>query len=91
MGISQTDIAAAVEAFIRGAFHVVPGENGLTRQAHLYESGLVDSAGVVELISFVESTFNVKLEDEDIFADAFTTIDGISSVVHMRVAQKNGS
>ena len=34
---------------------------------------------------------NVKLEDEDIFADAFTTIDGISSVVHMRVAQKNGS
>jgi acyl carrier protein len=36
----------------------------------------------VELIGFVEATFGVKLEDEQIFSDAFTTIDGISGVVH---------
>ena len=40
---------------------------------------------MVELISFIESTFDVEIPDEDLFSDAFTTIDGISTVVERHV------
>lgn len=81
MGISQPDAAAALEAFIRAAFRVTPDDPHFSREAHLFESGYVDSAGVVELIAYIESTFAVTLEEEHIFSDAFTTIAGISALL----------
>jgi acyl carrier protein len=76
------EIANTIEAFIRQRFRVVAGDSGFSRDAHLFEGGFVDSAGVVELLMFVESTWGVALEDEHIFSDRFTTINGIAEIVH---------
>jgi acyl carrier protein len=83
MATSQHDIAESIEKFIRRQFRVVAGSDGapFSRDAHLFESGYVDSAGVVELIVFVESTFDVKLEDEHVFSEQFTTVNGITDIV----------
>jgi acyl carrier protein len=82
MAISADHIADTLERFVRQAFRIRPGDPFFARDAHLYDSGIVDSTGVVELIAFVETAFGVKLEDEHVFTEAFTTIDGISGVVH---------
>jgi acyl carrier protein len=82
MVISPDQIADVLERFIRDQFHVASGDPYFSRDAHLYELGFVDSTGVVELIALVESTFGIELKDEHIFSDAFTTINGISRVVH---------
>jgi acyl carrier protein len=80
MATSQAEIANVIERFIRQEFRII--ENGASlREAHLFESGYVDSAGVVELIAFVESIFNISLDDDHVFSDEFTTIDGISAIV----------
>lgn len=84
MVITRDEIAQVVERFIRGHFRVLSGDPTFNRDAHLYEGGFVDSTGVVELIAFVESTFDVTLEDEDVFGDVFTTINGISGLVLAR-------
>jgi acyl carrier protein len=76
------DIAGAVEAFIRQHFRIVPNDSRFSRDAHLFEGGYVDSAGVVELLMFVETTFGVTLEDEQIFSDRFTTINGIAEMLN---------
>jgi hypothetical protein len=90
MVTSAERIAGVLELFIRREFRVGPGDPYFARDAHLYDSGFIDSTGVVELIGFVEATFGVKLEDEHIFSDAFTTIDGISGVVHECLAAEAG-
>lgn len=90
MAISPDDIAGRVEGFVRREFRVVEDDPGFSRDVHLYESGYVDSAGVVELIAFVEATFDVKLEDEHIFSDRFTSINGISGVVAECLADRMG-
>ena len=81
MAISQPEIAASIETFIQRQFRIVGCDETRFRDAHLFEGGYVDSAGVVELIMFVESTFDVKLEDEHIFSEDFTTISGIAGLV----------
>jgi acyl carrier protein len=88
MARTAGDIAQAVERFLRTEFRIPDRDGSFHRDAHLYDSGFVDSAGVVELIAFLESTFDVQLPDEDIFSDEFTTINGISGVVYRRL---NGS
>ena len=80
MATSQAEIVNVIERFIRQEFRII--EDGASlREAHLFESGYVDSAGVVELIAFVESIFNISLDDDHVFSDGFTTIDGISAIV----------
>ena len=81
MAISQAEAAHEIEGFIRRQFRILNGNGGLTPNTHLFQSGYVDSVGVIELIAYVESAFGVKLEDEHIFSDLFTTIDGISGLV----------
>ena len=80
MVTSQAEIASVIERFIQRQFRIVDAVPSL-RDTHLFESGFVDSAGVVELIAFVESTFKVRLGDDQVFSDDFTTINGISSIV----------
>jgi acyl carrier protein len=81
MATSRPEIDGVIEAYVRLQFRVAAGDAAFSRDAHLFEGGYVDSAGVVELLMFVETTFGVKLEDEDIFSDEFTTISGISGLV----------
>ena len=81
MDTSPPDFAAIVDRFIREHFHIADGARHFSRDAHLFEGGYVDSVGMVELLMFVESTFGVKFEDEHIFSDRFTTINGIAAIV----------
>ena len=81
MAISPPDIAASLETYVRREFRIIGNEQPLFRDEHLFEGGYVDSAGVVELIMFIESTFNVKLEDQHVFSEQFTTINGIAGLV----------
>ena len=47
----------------------------------LLDSGLVDSTGVFELVSFIESEFGIKIEDEEILPEHFETIDNLAAFI----------
>ena len=86
MVTSQGEIASVIEHFIRKQFRI-DGTVASLRGAHLYESGFVDSAGVVELIAFLEATFNIRLDDDQVFSEDFTTINGIAAIVEATVSK----
>jgi acyl carrier protein len=41
------------------------------------EGGLIDSTGVLELVLFVEETFGIKVEDEELIPDNFDSVNRI--------------
>ena len=85
MATLQGEIADVLERFIRQEFRIVD-DGASFRDAHLFESGYVDSAGVVELIAFLESRFDISLGDDQVFSDQFTTINGIAGIVMAVIA-----
>ena len=44
-----------------------------------FESGLLDSLGLIELIDSVESTFDLEVDLTEMDPDGFTTVDGLVS------------
>ncbi|MEM7171631.1 MAG: acyl carrier protein [Pseudomonadota bacterium] len=54
---------------------------GLTLDVHLFDSGYLDSLGVVRLIAFIEERFGVVLDEEDLFSEEFTYISGIADLI----------
>jgi acyl carrier protein len=52
----------------------------------LLERGIIDSLGVVELLSFVEETFAVAAADEEITEENFGSLDSIAQFVQRKRA-----
>jgi len=51
----------------------------------LLESGIVDSLGVLQVVSFIEQEFSVKISDDDLVPDNFQTIDRIKALIADRI------
>ena len=43
----------------------------------LIEKGIMDSTGVLELVEFLESTYSIKIEDEELVPENLETINNI--------------
>lgn len=48
----------------------------------LFENGLVDSMGMMSLISFIENRFELSVPPEDMTGENFMTVDAISNYLH---------
>lgn len=74
----EAALAAALEAFVRERFRVRPSDTRFSRDVNLWEEGYVDSAGVVEVVAFLEERVGQRLPDELLFEPDFTTIAGMA-------------
>ncbi len=53
----------------------------LNEDVPLLESGIIDSLGTLEVVGFLEQTFNIKIEDEDLSPENFATLRCLVSFV----------
>ena len=62
----MTDIQKIVVDFIRENFIMGRSDVVLDPEVSLIESGVMDSTGVLELVEFLEATYGIKIEDEEL-------------------------
>ena len=49
------------------------------------QEGIVDSVGVLELVLFVEETFGVAVDDQDITPDNFDSVNKLADYIQRHV------
>jgi acyl carrier protein len=78
-----TDTFYELSAYIAKDILKQPGRT-LTGDTVLISSGLVDSFNLVDLAMFVEERFGVKIDDTELTAETFDTLDQLSVLVDSR-------
>ncbi len=53
----------------------------------LLETGILDSLGVLDLVSFLEREFSLGVVDEELVPENFQTIDRISAFVESKTSR----
>jgi acyl carrier protein len=53
--------------------------------ASFLDEGIVDSMNVLELVTFVEDTFGVSVDDQDIVPDNFDSVSRLAAYVLSRM------
>ena len=76
------DVTKAVQEFIESNFQYKSDTDKISSDTPLLDSGLIDSAGILELVTFIETQFNVEVVDEDIIPDNFENINQIVSFIN---------
>jgi acyl carrier protein len=82
--LTYDDIVHRIEAFVRIQYSVSTDDSGFSRDVDLFNLGYVDSIGLAELLGFINASFKVKINDDDLLSDEFSNIHGIAKIVCRR-------
>lgn len=77
-------ITAEVEQFIVTDIAAGRGIETVAHDRDLLADGIIDSLGITELITFLEAKYAIKVDDDDIDAENFRSIDGIAAFVEKK-------
>jgi len=78
------DYVATVRDFVVANFLFGDGEL-LKEDTSFMEKGVVDSTGMLELIMFLEETYNIKIEDDELVPENLDSLQNISRFVSRRI------
>lgn len=68
---------------------MVDFDGKFTYDDSLLDKGIIDSTGVLEIVTFLENTFGIQVEDEEIIPSNFDSINSINSYLSRKLALKS--
>lgn len=74
------DAASRIHAFIAEDLLMGQGVEFSQKDA-LLEEGIIDSLGLLEVVTFIEAEFDISVQDTDVTLDNFGTVSTIASYV----------
>ncbi len=60
-------------------------ENGLSDHDSFLESGIIDSTGILELIGFIEKTFGIRVENDELVPENLDSIAQVAAYVRSKL------
>ena len=82
---TDIDIKRKLNFFIRDKFLLGNKDNILNDNDSFLEKGIIDSTGVLELVNFVEETFDIKVEDEELIPDNLDSLDKLTNFITKKI------
>ncbi len=69
-----------IENFLFGS------EDGLKDETSFLEEGIIDSTGILELVTFLEEEFSITIEDEELVPENLDSINNVTAFLESKIA-----
>ena len=77
----MSEVEEELRQFIQKTFRAQVALTPVEDDTPLFSSGIIDSFGVLELISFLEDTFEIEIDTTQYDISAFDTVRKIAALV----------
>ena len=81
--MSENDTKQSIKKFIIENFLFEEDDN-LKEDTSFLENGIIDSTGILELVMFIEETYGIGVEDEEIIPENLDSISSIAKYVQTK-------
>lgn len=83
----KMDIESILLTFIRE--HCLPQKSAMTLHVgdNLFDTGTIDSAGLLHFVGYIEEQFGFVIPDEDLIPEKFTTIQSVADYIRSRLEE----
>ena len=78
------DIRSEIRNFILDNFMMGRDESELADKDSLLDKGIIDSTGVLELVSFIEETFEFAIDDEELVPENLDSIENLVNFINKK-------
>ncbi len=63
-------------------------EEQIELETDFFEKGIIDSTGVIELVSYMEETFEISVDDEELIPENLSSLNNIDVFLKKKLNQK---
>jgi acyl carrier protein len=60
--------------------------DGLKDDTSFLDEGIIDSTGVLELVTFLEETFEIQVDDQELVPENLDSIDNVAAFLERKMA-----
>lgn len=78
----KMSVKDTVKRFIDDRFLMGTGFKDIGDDDSFLENGIIDSTGVLELVTFTEETFGIHIEDEDLTPENLDSLEKITLFIN---------
>ncbi|HGY56246.1 MAG TPA: acyl carrier protein [Caldithrix abyssi] len=78
------DVKEKIVQFFEENFMVNLKDDGIGDDDSFLESGVIDSTGVLELVTFLEENFGIKVEDDEIVPENLDSINNLIRYIQQK-------
>jgi acyl carrier protein len=82
--IDSEKLRSQIRSFIWEKFPIAR-KRGLNDELPLLETGIVDSLGVLDVVGFLEQTFQIRIDDDELTPDNFASIGSMAAFMERRI------
>ena len=75
------DMEEVLRNFIVENFLLSAGLDAFKNDDSFMEKGIIDSTGMLELLEFIEETFSIRVEDEEVIPDNLDSLNKLKSFI----------
>jgi acyl carrier protein len=79
------DIQKEIRKFIANNFMFTEGDSRLKDETSFLEKGILDSTGILEVVSFIEEKYGIKVEDDEMVPENLDSIRNISRFISLKL------
>lgn len=83
----MTDFKVTIKQFIIENF-LFGDDEGLEDDVSFLEEGIIDSTGILELITFLEEDFSIEIDDEEMIPENLDSINNLIAFLNKKKAKK---
>ena len=80
-GLNAMNIKSEIRKYIIENFLYGNDDNTLNDDVSFLENGIIDSTGVLELVSFVQETFGIKVKDDELIPNNFDSLGKLEAFI----------
>lgn len=77
-------IREKVRAFVIENF-LFGNDEGIKDETSFLDQGIIDSTGILELVSFVEEEFSISVEDEEMVPENLDSINNVVAYLERKI------
>ena len=82
----MSDIKSKIRTFIVENF-LFGKDEGLEDETSFLDEGIIDSTGILELVSFMEEEFLIKVEDEELIPENLDSIKNVLTYLEKKTSK----
>ena len=80
------DVKQTIRDFIIGNFFFGNPPEAFRDNASFLDRGLIDSTGILELIEFIEATYDIGVAEDELTPENLDSVDRVSAFVIRKVS-----
>lgn len=79
--VNKLEMISTIKAFVIDNFLFGNESEMISNDASFMENGIIDSTGILELIEFVEETYSISVEDNELIPENLDSLRNISEFI----------